>query len=197
MRMVGYGPQALVGAYGPQALVGALPYAGGGYALHPAVQQALAAGGIGMAPAQAPQVIGSWPGSLGAPQVQAPAAMAVQGGQFPVGFGPQLIPKSGQVTNVVSRNQVDLFQPVRLSIIDSAANPAASFSIIDLKHGNKSQLINSNAIPAAGFIQTATDSLVSFTAVKGGIDMTVEVSNLDAAADHTFQAMYFGRAIGV
>lgn len=194
MRMVGYGPQALVGALGPAALVGAA-YAGG-FGMHPAVAAHLAGMGLGMAPAQ-PALVGGWPGSSGDPRVQAPAPSSVIAGQFPIGFGPQIIPKSGANTVVTTRNQVDLFQPVRLTVIDSAANPAANFSINDLKNGNKSQLINTNPIPAAAFTQTATDSLLTLTAVKGGIDLSIEVSNLDAAADHTFQALYYGRAIGV
>jgi hypothetical protein len=195
-RSVGMWPPALVGAWPPAAIVGTRGYPGGypGYAHLVGQQAALAA----VAPQYDMQpLIGSVPGGNPA----GPAVVANGGpstiGQYPIGFGPQLISKSGANTNVVSRNQVQYFQPTRFTVIDSLASPAANFSINDLKNGQKSQLINSNPIPAAAFIQTATDTLVSFTTAVAGQDLVVEVSNLDPAADHTFQAMYTGRAVGV
>jgi hypothetical protein len=112
--------------------------------------------------------------------------------QWPLGFGPVLIPNNGTV-EVISRPQV-LFRPSRF-IVPAGAGNSANFSLIDLKIGQRSQFGNANAVPAAVFSEVATDTLFTFDTAQIAQDITITVQNLDATTSHTFSAVFIGAVI--
>ncbi len=93
-------------------------------------------------------------------------------------------------STVTSRPQV-LFRPTRL-VVPSAVAP--SFTIDDIKVGNKSQLIASGAIPAEAFAQTAFNTPLKLDTCQISMDLIVVVTNVTAAAAD-FRASMFGDAV--
>jgi hypothetical protein len=167
------------------------------------------------APACGPQGPQNWmpvqwgqlPGAI-ATVGPAPAAPAYQGGpgvaygsmptvierpltdirEFPLGFGPTSFP-AGTEASVISRPQV-VFRGERL-VVPSTVAPF--FSIIDIKVGNRSQLVNSVALPAQMFIETAVGIRLSFDTAAVAQDVALIVANGSASAT-TFQAAIIGTA---
>jgi hypothetical protein len=190
-QIVGAGPSSMGGAYGAYArarggpLVGAvIPLNNMWGAQHP----------IGMPVAQnwmpPPQPIaGSLP-SGAQPSLVSQAPQGVR--QWPLGFGPVLIPNNGTV-EVISRPQV-LFRPSRF-IVPAGGGVSANFSLIDLKIGQRSQFGNANAVPAAVFSEVATDTLFTFDTAQIAQDITITVQNLDTTTSHTFSAVFIGAVI--
>jgi hypothetical protein len=91
---------------------------------------------------------------------------------------------------VTTRPQV-LFRPTRL-VVGSAFAP--SFTIDDIKVGNKSQLIASGSIPAEAFAQTAFNTPMRMDTCQISMDLIVEATNVSAAAAD-FRAAMFGNAV--
>ena len=108
--------------------------------------------------------------------------------EFPLGFGPVLFPP-GNEASVISRPQV-VFRGERL-VVPSTVSPF--FSIIDIKVGNRSQLVNSVALPAQMFIETAVGIRLSFDTAAVAQDVALIVANGSAVAT-TFQAAIVGTA---
>jgi hypothetical protein len=108
--------------------------------------------------------------------------------EFPLGFGPVPFP-GGTEASVISRPQV-VFRGERL-VIPSTVAPF--FSVIDIKVGNRSQLVNSVALPAQMFIETAVGIRLSMDTAAVAQDVALIVSN-DTLASTTFQAAIIGTA---
>ena len=108
--------------------------------------------------------------------------------EFPLGFGPTSFP-AGTEASVISRPQV-VFRGERL-VVPSTVAPF--FSIIDIKVGNRSQLVNSVALPAQMFIETAVGIRLSFDTAAVAQDVALIVANGTATAT-TFQAAIVGTA---
>jgi hypothetical protein len=108
--------------------------------------------------------------------------------EFPLGFGPTSFPPLTEAS-VISRPQV-VFRGERL-VVPSTVAPY--FSIIDIKVGNRSQLVNSVALPAQMFIETAVGIRLSFDTAAVAQDVALIVANGTATAT-TFQAAIVGTA---
>jgi hypothetical protein len=104
-----------------------------------------------------------------------------------LGFGSATVSASG-TANLTTQPQT-WFRPDRLSIPSSQA---PFFLITDIKIGNKSQLLNVNAINAQMFIETAVDSMVTFDTADPAVTITISVSNTDTTASHTIVPTMIG-----
>jgi hypothetical protein len=143
------------------------------------------------APGRAPQMAGQLSGTMpysGASisfEQQAPENLR----KWVLGFGSTTVAASATAP-IVSRPQT-WFRPDRL-VIPSTQSP--NFLVADIKIGNRSQLMNVNAATAQLFIETATDSMVTFDTADGGIDVTLVVTNTDAGAAHAITPTIVGAA---
>jgi hypothetical protein len=108
--------------------------------------------------------------------------------QFPLGFISTGFPASAEAS-VVSRPQV-VFRGERL-IVPSNVSP--SFAILDVKVGNRSQLVNSTALPAQMFIETAVGIRLSMDTAAVAQDVALIVQNTSSSST-TFQAAIIGTA---
>lgn len=112
---------------------------------------------------------------------------------FPVGFLFNNVAANGQGVTVVTpqvrfRIERILFDP----------NEAQNFVLNSVVIGNKLQNIGG---PDAGtlcsfYVPDAENNLVQFDEAGPGINVTVTVTNLDAANAHTLRGSFFGPAIG-
>jgi hypothetical protein len=157
---------------------------GGGGGGWQSLQQALATTG----PAPAAPVYAGGPGAAYGSQVQVVERPLTDIREFPLGFGPTSFP-AGTEASVISRPQV-VFRGERL-VVPSTVAPF--FSIIDVKVGNRSQLVNSVALPAQMFIETAVGIRLSFDTAAVAQDVALIVANGTATAT-TFQAALIGTA---
>jgi hypothetical protein len=148
------------------------------------LSQALATTG----PAPAAPVYAGGPGAAYGSQVQVVERPLTDIREFPLGFGPTSFP-AGTEASVISRPQV-VFRGERL-VVPSTVAPF--FSIIDIKVGNRSQLVNSVALPAQMFIETAVGIRLSFDTAAVAQDVALIVANGTATAT-TFQAAIIGTA---
>lgn len=109
--------------------------------------------------------------------------------ELPIGFFFPAV-AAGATETVTTRPQV-LFRPTRL-VVPSAVAP--SFSIEDIKVGNKSQFIAAGPVPAEAFAQTAFNTPLKCDTCQISMDLIVEVENVSVApAD--FRAVMFGNAV--
>jgi hypothetical protein len=102
---------------------------------------------------------------------------------------------AGANFNVVTRPQV-VFRGERLVVPTSPSGSgtlsiAQSFSILDLKIGNRSQLVAAQSLPAQAFIETGVGVRLSLDTAAIAQDVVIIVNNTTAAAA-TFQAVIFG-----
>jgi hypothetical protein len=94
---------------------------------------------------------------------------------------------SATVTAVISRPQI-VFRGERLVIPSTLS---ANFSINDIRIGNRSQLGNSNVLPAQMFIETAVGVRLSLDTAQIAQDIAIEVNNI-SNTNVTFQAALIG-----
>lgn len=155
-----------------------------GQAMAPA---AAALAPVGLPPGDTPAYYGG-PGAAygGKPRVVERPLTDIR--EFPLGFGPVPFP-AGTEASVISRPQV-VFRGERL-VIPSTVAPF--FSVIDIKVGNRSQLVNSVALPAQMFIETAVGIRLSMDTAAVAQDVALIVSN-DTLLSTTFQAAIIGTA---
>lgn len=97
---------------------------------------------------------------------------------------------AGATVDVTQRPQV-VFKPERIVV---AATNAASFTIDDIKIGNKSQLVANGTIPAEAFTQGAFGVTMSMDTCDISQDFILEVTNTSAGA-LDFYAAVFGKAV--
>jgi len=140
------------------------------------------------------------------PVSQVAAAKAIAGGrvitqvaptkarEWPLGFdSEQLAPggiAAGASLDITSRPQV-IFRPDRLVVSSSIAG---DFLINDIKIGQKSQLINSQALPASMFSETAFGVRMVMDTAQISQDVVIRVTNISLAASR-FNAGIIGPII--
>lgn len=108
--------------------------------------------------------------------------------EFPLGFFEEDI-AAGDNADVVSRPQVT-FRGERLVI---PASVGASFALLDIKVGNKSQLVNSVQLPSAVFAENAIGVRLSMDTASIAQDIALQVLNTTAST-HDFSAAIVGTA---
>jgi hypothetical protein len=111
--------------------------------------------------------------------------------EFPLGFFQSGIGVGVGTIEVISRPQI-VFRGERLVIPSTAVAPF--FSLIDVKIGNRSQLVNSTALPAQVFTETAVGIRLSLDTATVAQDISLAVQNIDPVTAHTFQAALIGTA---
>lgn len=113
--------------------------------------------------------------------------------EFPLGFDQTAIAAAANC-NVVSRPQVT-FRGERLVVPNSpsggGSNIPASFNIVDLKIGNRSQLPAAAPLSCQAFTEVAVGVRLSMDTAAIAQDVTLIVQNL-LGASATFQAILFG-----
>ena len=110
--------------------------------------------------------------------------------EYPLGFFQSGIGVCTGAIDVVSRPQI-VFRGERL-VIPSGLT-AASFSLIDVKVGNRSQLANSTAVPAQTFTETAVGVRLALDTATVAMDIALVVENI-TSDNQTFQAALIGTA---
>ena len=108
----------------------------------------------------------------------------------PFGFGTVTV-AAGDTVQRVQRVQ-KAFQPTRLIL--SSPDPLSNFQIEDIKIGTSSQLAGLGGVPASAFDALAEDASIVFAPAQTGIDISVEIRNLDGANPHDLSAMFYGVA---
>lgn len=109
---------------------------------------------------------------------------------MPVGIE-ALAVAAGASTSATQNPQV-IFRPQRLVV---AATNAPSFTVDDIKVGNKSQLVANGSIPADAFIPNASDGIeLLMDTCQVSQDLIVEVTNQSAGA-LDFRAAFIGQAL--
>lgn len=90
---------------------------------------------------------------------------------------------------VTQRPQV-LFRPQRVVV---AGSLAPSFTVDDIRVGNKSQFISAGAVPAEAFSQTSFGVEMKMDTCQISMDLIIVVTNISAAAAD-FRASMYGEA---
>lgn len=150
-------------------------------------------GGVGMPPALPPAASGSYPlaGRLpyGTPVPHFAPSRPRQVKRIMLGFGTTTVAASATVP-LTSRPQ-KWFQPERLYI---PASQGTNFQINDIKVGNVSMYLNTNAGGSVMFVENATDGAVTFDTADPAIDVSIVVQNLDGANSHAITPTMVGIA---
>jgi hypothetical protein len=138
-------------------------------------------------------LLGALPYTGNSPQVM-PAASTRELKKWALGFGPQSVGATS-VGTVISRPQ-GLFRPDRLIIPSGVASTAGviNFFINEIKIGQKSQLMNSNGLPAQMFVETATDTMFTFDTCDPACDVSIAAANQTAGALN-FSCALLGAAV--
>ena len=110
--------------------------------------------------------------------------------EFPLGFFQSGIGLGVGVVEVISRPQI-VFRGERLVIPSITVAP--NFSLVDIKIGNRSQLVNSTALPAQAFTETAIGIRLSLDTATVAQDIALSVQNI-SGSPQTFQAALIGTA---
>jgi hypothetical protein len=110
--------------------------------------------------------------------------------EYPLGFFQSGIGVCTGAIDVISRPQI-VFRGERLVI--PSGHTASSFSLIDVKVGNRSQLANSTAVPAQTFTETAVGVRLALDTATVAMDIALVVENI-TSDNQTFQAALIGTA---
>ena len=105
-----------------------------------------------------------------------------------IGFGPTVF-TTGLTADVTTRPQV-VFRPERLFIPSSIA---FDFRVIDVRIGQRSQLVAAGALPGAIFSEVSVDVFTHWDTAEVGNEVVLTVTNT-AAASRTFEAAMLGGA---
>jgi hypothetical protein len=108
--------------------------------------------------------------------------------EYPLGFFQSGIGVCTGAIDVVSRPQL-VFRGERLVIPSGLV--ASSFSLIDVKVGNRSQLANSTAVPAQTFTEVAVGVRLALDTAVVAMDIALVVENI-TCDNQTFQAALIG-----
>lgn len=100
-------------------------------------------------------------------------AIPTKSRQWPLGFFNASV-LIGTTVDIFSRPQV-IFQPQRLTVVSSIAS---NFQINDIRVGQKSQLINSEPLPAETFTQDAVGIVLRMDTAKVSQDIVLRVTNV-------------------
>jgi len=110
--------------------------------------------------------------------------------EFPLGFFQSGIGLGVGVVEVISRPQI-VFRGERLVIPSITVAP--NFSLVAIKIDNRSQLVNSTALPAQAFTETAIGIRLSLDTATVAQDIALSVQNI-SGSPQTFQAALIGTA---
>lgn len=92
---------------------------------------------------------------------------------------------------ITARPQTIAFKPQRI-VIPSTIAP--DFDILDVKVGNKSQLVQSGALPGEAFQPTLFDGEMDMDTCQTSQDFVLQVLNVAVVA-RTFKAAVYGRSV--
>jgi hypothetical protein len=107
-----------------------------------------------------------------------------------IGFGPTALAASSAVTDVSTLPQV-VFRPERLFI---PSDIAFDIVVIDVKIGNRSQLVAAGALPGAIFSEVSVDVFTHWDTAEVGNQIVLTVQNINTALARTFRASMIGAA---
>lgn len=111
--------------------------------------------------------------------------------ELPLGFDSVTNVTKATSARITSRPQ-KTFRPDRLVV----ANAIAGFFLIDsLQVGTDNMLVSADSIPAEAFSNLSVGVGLKMATANIGIDITLSVTNIDAAADHRFNGMLIGPAV--
>ena len=110
--------------------------------------------------------------------------------EYPLGFFQSGIGVCTGAIDVISRPQI-VFRGERLVI--PSGTTASSFSLIDVKVGNRSQLANSTAVPAQTFTEVSVGVRLALDTATVAMDIALVVENI-TSDNQTFQAALIGTA---
>jgi hypothetical protein len=186
----GTGAMEIVGQFGPPAPAPPHPMAPPGHPGHPHVHLAHPhhpmfgwRGG--------PPIFAGFPGGGvaygGAPAVVERPLRDIR--EYPLGFFQSGIGVCTGAVDVVSRPQI-VFRGERLVV---PAVIGVNFSLIDVKVGNRSQLANSTALPAATFAENAVGVRLALDTATVAQDIALVVENI-SSDNATFMAALIGTA---
>lgn len=107
-----------------------------------------------------------------------------------IGFGPTALAASSPTTDVSTRPQV-VFRPERL-FIDSGI--AFDIIVVDVKIGQRSQLVAAGALPGAIFSEVSVDVFTHWDTAEVGNEIVLSVANVNTSLARTFRAAMLGAA---
>lgn len=100
---------------------------------------------------------------------------------------------AGASATITARPQAVAFKPQRI-VIPSTIAP--DFIILDIKVGNKSQLVQSGELPGEAFAPDLVDGEMEMDTVQTSQDFVVSITNISGAA-RQFRAAVYGRSADV
>lgn len=119
------------------------------------------------------------------------AARALQKARrMAIGFGPSALAASSAATDVSTLPQV-VFRPERLFI---PSDIAFDIVVVDVKIGNRSQLVAAGALPGAIFSEVSVDVFTHWDTAEVGNQIVLTVQNINSAQARTFRAAMLGAA---
>lgn len=98
---------------------------------------------------------------------------------------------AGAAATITARPQTIAFKPQRVTIPSTIA---PDFDVLDIKVGNKSQLVQSGALPGEAFQPTAFDVEMDMDTCQTSQDFVLQVQNVAVVA-RTFKAAVYGRSV--
>lgn len=107
-----------------------------------------------------------------------------------IGFGPTALAASSAATDVSTRPQV-VFRPERLFI---PSDIAFDIVVVDVKIGQRSQLVAAGALPGAIFSEVSVDVFTHWDTAEVGNEIVITVQNINTALARTFRACMLGAA---
>lgn len=107
-----------------------------------------------------------------------------------IGFGPTALAASSAATDVSTLPQV-VFRPERLFI---PSDIAFDIVVVDVKIGNRSQLVAAGALPGAIFSEVSVDVFTHWDTAEVGNQIVLTVQNINVALARTFRASMIGAA---
>ncbi len=112
--------------------------------------------------------------------------------ELSLGFREPSVP-AGQMCNVTARPQI-VFYGERLVIPGPPDGCAEHFSVLDIKVGNRSQLVESTSVPAMIWVETAPGVPLKLDPAFIAQDIIISVNN-DTREPRKFTAILFGYGI--
>lgn len=107
-----------------------------------------------------------------------------------IGFGPSALAASSAATDISTLPQV-VFRPERLFI---PSDIAFDIVVVDVKIGNRSQLVAAGALPGAIFSEVSVDVFTHWDTAEVGNQIVLTVQNINTALARTFRGAMIGAA---
>lgn len=107
-----------------------------------------------------------------------------------IGFGPTALAALSAATDISTLPQV-VFRPERLFI---PSDIAFDIVVVDVKIGNRSQLVAAGALPGAIFSEVSVDVFTHWDTAEVGNQIVLTVQNINTALARTFRGAMIGAA---